>query len=255
MKIYYIYLIVLSCAYIMTAEGDPNQIMPHVNVYPQINVNPDIKINLTQTQSTDQKTGMVNEQTQSSVHNLSQMSIQESLQNFYETQTQACHNVYSNITTYLKNNKIKSSCALISTMYGYIAYQIYIRELVVKATTSWSNWRNHCNFEEFLAIPCQQAGGELLQEIQQRYADPTNPTNFIYSLVQFTQAIDHEILVLEEQMTIYTWLNTAKCSHLFFVDAVTIANTQAKLHKLLFIKHVFSAWCAMYKIEKNSLER
>lgn len=215
---------------------------------------PQFHISLTQNQASDQATTQKNEQFQETSSNLiqtnqhSQINIQQTLSN----QLDACKGIIASIITYVGNNKIKCSCAGLATLYSYIAYQIYSRDQIMNAPTSWANWHNGCTFEEFMSFPASSSGSDLLQEVQTRYADPDNPTNFIYSLVEFTKTLQGDIKNAEELVTIYSWLDKAQCAHLFFIDSSVIAAAQAKLHKLLFIKHIFATWYASYKIEKNS---
>ena len=274
MKLYYICLIFLSTtsmAHIEFEDKFTKEMIEHIEKIKeqmnrllyvhQLNLPtqaPTFNINLSQNLLNDQKSTQNSEQLQDITSNMSQFnqqnqsSMQESLQNILNNQIESCKDFATNIVAYMYKNKIKCACVGLTTIYAYISYLIYSKHQVIAAPLSWCNWHNGCTFEEFLTIPADKTGAELLHEIQSRYADPEDPTNFIYSLVQFTKALQNEIEKLEELMTIYTWLEKTKCSHLFFVDTITISTTQAKLHKLLFIKHVFATWYATYKIEKNN---
>jgi len=220
MKLYYTYLVYILSIPFLQAET------PIINV--------------TVSQSTSNDLNVKNEQTQ------------KAWNVFYDDQQQVYQNIKTSIMNYIKNNKIQCSCITLSSIYAYISYQIYTNQKVAKDPASWSNWYNNYTIEELFSIPGEKIGNELLHEIQTRYADPDNPTNFIYSLVQFSKIIQTEIEALENQIKIYSWLQTAHCFQIFFVDADAITKIQTKIHKILFLKHIFATWYATYKIERNS---
>lgn len=264
MKMYYIYLILLcsnAIVYPVIEDKYTQQTIEHIDklmaemskrleVYhcppmPQITIN--------QSVSSDHSSAHQSAQYQKTNNEVLQFNeqSQKTIQEYISHQMESCKGIMASITNFIGNNKIKCTCAGIAALYSYIGYQIYNRQQILTTASSWNSWRNNCSFEEFMSYPAQNIGDDLIYEIQTRYADPENPTNFIYSLVEFSKKLAYEIKNTEELLTIYTWLERVRCSHLFFVDAATIATAQAKLHKLLFIKHIFATWYASYKIEKN----
>jgi len=231
MKLYYTYLVYILSAAFLQAN-------------PQTVVNNNITLNTNQNSENnnklDNKSLQTNEQ------------MQAALQKTFNDAQEMYKNATTSIIDYIKNNKIKCSCITLASFYAYISYQIYTKQQVVDNPSAWSNWYNNYSIEELFAIPGEKLGGELLHEIQSRYADPENPTNFIYSLVQFSKILQAEIDALEDQKTIYTWIQRMHCNQIFFIDNNAITEIQTKIHKVLFLKHIFTTWYATYKIERNS---
>ena len=237
MKLQYTYLILFFTSYLAQAEPGNKDVNVNVN------------LNLNQNQSSGQTTTTSNDLQQLSSQK--QTSIQDSLQNLYNDQMQKCHGSAMSLLAFIGNNKIKCTCATLAAIYTYTMYQIYTNQQIMNDPASWCNWRNDLQIEKLLEASSEKTGLELLHEIQSRYADPTNPTNFIYSLVQFIRILQDEIEQLEKLKNLCSWIDAAGCSRLFFIDATTMATIQAKMHKILFIKHIFATWYATYKMDRN----
>jgi len=235
MKLQYIYLILLSTSLITCTEPTNKD----------FNVNLNINMN----QNQDATNAQATHQFQSSQQK--QINTQDFLQNLYHEPLQKSHESIVSVWEYITHNKIKCSCAAIIALYAYTAYYIYTTEQQANNSSAWCNWQNHTSIETFLTLPTKETGRQLLHEIQSRYADPENPTNFIYSLVQFIKILEEEIEQLKNLKDLYLWIEFTGCSRLFLIDAKSIATIQEKLHKTLFIKHIFATWYANYKIDKN----
>jgi len=152
----------------------------------------------------------------------------------------------------LDEYKITLSCSVILAAYTYILYQIHCSHIIIHDSRAWSNWNHGKTLEQLFAISQHQLETELLFAFQHRYIHPTNPTDFMYSLVQSSISLQQEIDLVQQQIQWYQWIIACRCSRVFFIDDAALVVLQDKQRKLAFMKHIFSSWCANYKIEKNS---
>jgi len=156
----------------------------------------------------------------------------------------------TDILTWIHNNKIKSICIGGVSMYSYILYQIHRSNQIINDQSSWVNWKNFMTIDDLFVIAEKELERELIHAIQSRYVHPVNPTDSIYSMVQFSKTIQQEIELLHQQITLYQWIETIHASKLFFIDIADLIKLHDKYKKLNFIKHIFISWCATCKIEK-----
>ncbi len=179
-------------------------------------------------------------------------NVQQKLYEFYQQQSKATHNHSSNALAWCTNNKLKAvGCGLL-LLYSYISYQIYQADVIINDNSSWSNWHTNSSLEDLFATPQDRLQADLLFAIQTRYVHPTNPTDFIYSIVQATNSLQAEISILQKQIVLYQQIETCQCLPLFFINTQDLMLLQEKMRKLAFIKHILASWCAHYKIDKNS---
>ena len=163
----------------------------------------------------------------------------------------ACKGFVVDCFTWVNNNKIQSACITLLAIYSFVACQTYRLNRIIHDESSWMNWKSCKSIDDFLAISQKELERELVHAIQARYVHPVNPTDFIYSMVQFSTAIENEIEVMEQQIMLYQLIETSCTSKIFFIDATDLAKLQDKFRKLNFIKHIFISWCADYKIEQS----
>lgn len=175
-------------------------------------------------------------------------SLQDQLHDYY----QEIQDSSASFVTMIQHNKIKAVAMGCACLYSSIAYQIYRTNSSLNDQNSWSNWRHNMSIEDLFASSQSSLEADLLFAIQTRYVHPTNPTDFIYSIVQASNRLQEEMIRLEEQITRYQWLEKCRCMTIFFLEPQGLLQLQEKHKKLAFIKHIFASWCANYKIEKNS---
>ncbi|MDP3787787.1 MAG: hypothetical protein Q8Q60_00545 [Candidatus Chromulinivorax sp.] len=173
---------------------------------------------------------------------------------FYQKQLQNTQQSSVNAINWMQGNKIKTICITILSSYSYISYQIYRSNLIINDPNSWSNWNNSRSLNDLFAASQSKLESDVLFSIQTRYVHPTNPTDFIYSIVQASNSLQEEIQTVQGQISRYTWINRCRSMELFFITLQDLESLQEKLRKLLFIKHVFASWCANYKIDKNRID-
>lgn len=168
-----------------------------------------------------------------------------------QDQKKACNGLIVDCVRWIQNNKIKSVCISGLSIYSYIMYQIYRAKQIINDQTSWIHWKSSMSVDDLFMISQKELEHELIHAIQSRYVHSINPTDSIYSLVEFSKDLQQEFEILQQQIIVYQWIESLGASNLFFIQAVDCALLQEKYKKLNFIKHIFISWCADYKIEQN----
>ena len=110
----------------------------------------------------------------------------------------------------------------------------------------WATWRSDQTFEQLCEIPQQTLGRELVLEIQRRYRNTDNITDFINPLILFMNAIDQEIVRIKHYQTISTWIKRCYLLIIFPTNEQKIKKAQTLLQRVHFVKHVFLSWAAEY---------
>ena len=116
---------------------------------------------------------------------------------------------------------------------------------------SWGSWRKEYSLEMLLSMPQQQIARDLVIEIQRRYSNNGNPTDFIGPLILFCKTIDYEIVLVNRFISIYSFLVRSHLYVLFRLNIKKCAELGDTLKRLQFIKNIFLAWAADYKVEHN----
>jgi len=248
MKTYYMFFLCIGLISTIFSQ----QQLPVVNVY----VNTANKSQVNQENNIQQQADHTSAPTNNTSTYVKVNDLKESLQqkmcDFYQKQSINYKDTATKIFSWAQENKIKTSIIGIVFIYSYICYQIYQANLVIDDINSWSNWNYNMSLEDFFGCSKNKLEADLLFTIQARYVHPTNPTDFIYPLVQTSKSLENELQTVLEQITRYQWIDNCACMTLFFIDENEQKKLKEKQRKLLFIKHLFASWCASYKIDKNS---
>lgn len=218
-----------------------------------INVN----VNTANTAALDQKNSTEhisapNNTTSTNVTLHDHQHVYQPLYDWCNQQSTVCKKNTTGALHWVLSNKIKSTVFTITTLYAYCLYQIYYANNMINKHASWSHWHHAKSLEELFACPQQQLEDDLLFEIQTKYVHPHNPTDFIYPLVEASNALQAEIQIIQDQISRYEVITQCRALPLFLIKKDDLAVLQEKYKKILFIKHIFASWCAHYKIDKNS---
>lgn len=153
---------------------------------------------------------------------------------------------------WLQTNSIIFAGTGLATLYSYTMYIIYENNRLLDDPCAFACWQNNKSLEELLATPVVQLESDLLDFFYHRYVDPSHPLDGNYALIQSSLALDKEIEVVVQQISLYQWIIACRCSSIFFIDKTKLVDLQNKQKKLLFMKHVFRSWCAKTNVEKHS---
>lgn len=255
MKIKIIVFALVSSVSVMYTQQNmpPQQTIPAGAAVYNIHINTANKADLTQSNQMDQEANHHAMQKTNVTTNVdSGPDYKQKLYDFYEEQSKKFQDASTSVITWTQNNKLKTAGAIMLFCYSIIAYKIYQSNSIINDPNSWSNWHNSRSLDDLFATPQATLEANLLFAIQTRYVHPVNPTDFIYSIVQASNSLQEEMKEVSAQIARYKWLETCQCMTLFFIDAQELASLQEKHRKLSFLKHIFSSWCANYKIDKNS---
>lgn len=152
---------------------------------------------------------------------------------------------------YCINNKKNMGlfCAVVG--YGYIFYQLFAGHYYLVNATRWAMWKQGVSFALLRAQPEEEISQELLLEIQQRYLNIENPTDFLTPLVLFLQAVEEEIKKTTYYSTVYHWLNRCYCLKLFPINYAQLRMAREKKERLMYLKYILQLWIARHNIQAN----
>lgn len=138
-----------------------------------------------------------------------------------------------------------------------IGCYLYACHLIVKAnkyledTENWAAWRADIPYQLLVTIPQQELAKDLILEVQRRYNNSQNPTDFLSPLIMFVHAIDEEILYMTRLNVSYNWLKKLYIDVIFPINENCFSKVEEKLKKLIYIKQIFLVWAAEYKVSHN----
>jgi hypothetical protein len=178
--------------------------------------------------------------------------LQQQLYDFLHQQSVKAQGASLEIFNWMQHNKIKTTGIGVLLVYSCIALQLYRANMIINDPNSWSSWHHGRSLQDLFATEQSALESDLLFAIQTRYVHPTNPTDFIYSIVESSVSLKHEIQVVQNQIWRYEWLAKCQCLPLFFIDMSELETLKERHRKLLFMQHLFASWCARYKIDKNN---
>ena len=125
----------------------------------------------------------------------------------------------------------------------------------LERTDTWASWRPDTPVELLIAIPQQELAKELILEIQRRYSNPQNPTDFISPLIAFVQTIDEEIIKIKQYAQVYGWITRLHIQVIFPINQKQFNLLGEKYKKLIYLKNIFLSWAAEYKVSHNKNRR
>lgn len=137
--------------------------------------------------------------------------------------------------------------------FGYV----WTCHLCVKANAymarldTWSVWKRTYLLEELMRIPQNELANELLLEIQRRYINQNNPTDFITPLITFVREVDLELKALKRIQFLAKWLSRLFVARIFPLNREVVASIDERVKRLTYVHNVFSSWAAEYTVEHN----
>jgi len=200
--------------------------------------------NTTQTQSgiNNAVTTAVHQQTQQDQSALSQ-GMQEQL-----------GRAHGKLLTLLRDYKywIIGGCA--ASLYGYVCYTVYQGNRYLQSSDLWSSWKSSLELETLLSLPQKELAEELVREVQRRYTNPANPTDFVSPLSAFLTALEKECTTIQFYTEFNTRLHTLYLSKAIPLNCCVYTNAQKRIQRLLYLKNVFITWAADFKIAQTQVK-
>ncbi len=158
----------------------------------------------------------------------------------------------THVTNFIINKKYSILAALVAGGYLYWCYRISQYQQFLERPESWSYWRHEESLDQFIAIPLATLEKDLILEVQRRYSNPQNPTDFITPLIRFARSIDEELLTITQCSSILETLTKLHIIALFPLhESYTQESLQERHKRLTYIKNIFLSWAADYNVTHN----
>jgi hypothetical protein len=151
---------------------------------------------------------------------------------------------------FLDAHKYKLLMASLAATYAAMYYQLLKDKHFIYKKDTWAAWKQNLSFDQLCELPSQELEKTLLHEIQIRYLDSQNPTNFISPLVSFVNSAQEEQHRIKRYLTYADWLKKFYLSKFFPLDQQTYLLAQDRLNRLAFVKHIFSSWAASFNMSQ-----
>ncbi|MDR3646946.1 MAG: hypothetical protein P4L22_05405 [Candidatus Babeliales bacterium] len=133
-------------------------------------------------------------------------------------------------------------------IYCSLFYKIAHANKLLNSTGAWCNWKSELNLSALLSLSQKDLAIELITDIQKKYSDPQNPTNFVTPMVNFINEINHEIQELENYVKIVNLIKTIKLKSIYpIISDDKLDQAKEKINKLAYIKNIFSEWSVEFK--------
>jgi len=115
---------------------------------------------------------------------------------------------------------------------------------------SWSQWQASVSLTELCTRPQQLLQQELIFDIQKRYLNQQNPTDFISPFVTFMNKITVEEKYINRYIALLNSIHRVYLGRLFLINEKKIREIELSKQRLIFVRQVFSSWAAEYNINQ-----
>lgn len=149
------------------------------------------------------------------------------------------------------------SCLLMAIVagYGYLWIQLYQAKNLLDNQEAWSCWKNHIAIDRLVALPHDELSKELFIDIQERYINMDNPTDFLLPLASFLPILEKERMLLER----YVWwgdkIRICRGGWFFPVNQESIDAARDAIRRLKFLKGLFVAWWAAHNSQHSVVKK
>ncbi len=156
---------------------------------------------------------------------------------------------------WLKKNKYKIIKYSIFGCYVTIWLLLLSSHYYLNQPDSWSNWQAGIPFTELYTRPQELLQQELIFDIQKRYINKQNPTDFISPFVTFLNRINSEEKYVDRYLTMLNSINHLYSRRLFLINEKKIKEIELRKQRLTFVKQVFLSWAAEYNINQGKIKQ
>ena len=112
---------------------------------------------------------------------------------------------------------------------------------------AWCNWKAEVLFEIFKNSDKKELAEELLEAIQTRYLNTSNPTDHVGPLNNFLEDYRRELHIFRSYFFIATWIKRLHLTKIFPINNQDIELLKEKIERLCYIKAIFFEWTNEYK--------
>ncbi|HSC25569.1 MAG TPA: hypothetical protein VLB80_05145 [Candidatus Babeliales bacterium] len=172
---------------------------------------------------------------------------------FVETMTAENYSTLTNlIKEYMWHYRYKILGSTLLGLYSIVSMLLLTNYYyTLEGNTIWGHWKSEYDFEHLCEIAHKTLTQDLLCEINGRYYNKNNPTDFAYPLITFLTAIDTEINICKRYIKTAHIIRYIRLMKIFPINEAKIEEVNKVLHRAIFVKHLFLAWLAEYNISSN----
>lgn len=136
----------------------------------------------------------------------------------------------------------------IGSAYAFICAALIRGNFYCNNDERWARWKQQLTTEELYAIPQPQLAKDLVVEIQRRYLNAANPTDYLTPLVRFMADVDSEATYLTRYLQIARAIRRCKLMIIFPINDGKIEQVQILQQRLQFVKHIFVSWATTHNV-------
>ncbi len=153
---------------------------------------------------------------------------------------------------WLKKNKYKIIRYSILGSYLTICSLLLSSHYYLNQPGLWSHWQAGIPFTELCTKPQQLLQQELIFDIQKRYLNQQNPTDFMTPFVTFMNRITTEEKYINRYIMMLNGINRLYLRRLFLINEKKIREIELHKQRLTFVKQVFLSWAAEFNINQHN---
>lgn len=147
-----------------------------------------------------------------------------------------------------RKNSYKITFTTIAGLYSALYYELLKLERYIQSSDRWCNWKTEADTTTLLGYKQQDLASMLLLEIQHRYTDNDNPTEFVRPLIDFMSSITREIEKIKLYKDCMQFLKRWRIEKLLWLDRTLPDKSIDLLQRVTYLKSTFLSWAAEYKI-------
>lgn len=135
--------------------------------------------------------------------------------------------------------------------YAWVCHLCVRANVYMARPELWCMWKRLCPTDELLLVPHDELARELLIEIQRRYVNHQNPTDFIGPLITFVHNVEDEMTMLAKIRLLSKCISRLFLTKIFPLNSDVIATIDERIKRLKHLNDVFLSWVAQYTVEHN----
>jgi hypothetical protein len=184
-------------------------------------------------------------------HQEQHLSIENRVSVFVVRMAEKVKKYKEHATTFAKSHKGLMVAGTLVGTYAAVLYGVLSGNSYLENADLWSEWNADMG-DDLLTIPQQEVAQALIREIQERYVNGQNPSDFISPFIAFVKDIEEEQKWLERYNSLYSYLEPIGGTYVFPFDEELYVDLEEKIARLTYLKNVYHAWIAEYKIVQHA---
>ena len=183
---------------------------------------------------------------QDTTHSAHQQAPQTTQQYTYQQPEISPFSVQSLTHSWNKKHILIGITTGLAISYIYIYSILYKAKQVMTSKHSWCNWKHPLTFSQILQTPRKELVEELLNDIQTRYQNIKNPTDYVFPMNTFLKELQKEQRRLKRYQKTMKILKKTTCIRIFFVKDLSPL-IESRLEKLTYLNSLFFDWSQSFR--------